>query len=117
MKEIERVRPDELSYGMQRRVEFARAIIAKPRLLLLDEPTAGMNTAEREEIGSLMRQLLDEGVTQFIVEHDVQMMVETCDHLFAMNFGKLIAEGSPTDVVRHPAVQEAYLGKRAGTHA
>jgi ABC-type branched-subunit amino acid transport system ATPase component len=117
VKEIERVRPDELSYGMQRRVEFARAIIAKPRLLLLDEPTAGMNTAEREEIGSLMRQLLDEGVTQFIVEHDVQMMVETCDHLFAMNFGKLIAEGSPTDVVRHPAVQEAYLGKRAGKHA
>jgi branched-chain amino acid transport system ATP-binding protein len=117
VKEIERVRPDELSYGMQRRVEFARAIIGRPRLLLLDEPTAGMNTAEREEIGSLMRQLLDEGVTQFIVEHDVQMMVETCDHLFAMNFGKLIAEGSPTDVVRHPAVQEAYLGKRAGTHA
>lgn len=117
VKDIERVRPDELSYGMQRRVEFARAIIAKPRLLLLDEPTAGMNTAEREEIGSLMRQLLDEGVTQFIVEHDVQMMVETCDHLFAMNFGKLIADGSPTDVVRHPAVQEAYLGKRAGKHA
>jgi branched-chain amino acid transport system ATP-binding protein len=117
VREIERMRPDELSYGMQRRVEFARAIISRPRLLLLDEPTAGMNTSEREEIGALMRQLLDEGITQFIVEHDVQMMVDTCDHLFAMNFGKLIAEGTPTEVVRHPAVQEAYLGKKAGKHA
>ncbi len=117
IRAVERMRPDELSYGMQRRVEFARAIISRPRLLLLDEPTAGMNTSEREEVGALMRQLLDEGVTQFIVEHDVQMMVDTCDHLFAMNFGKLIAQGTPTEVVRHPAVQEAYLGKGASQHA
>ena len=112
IREYARMRPDELSYGMQRRVEFARAIVGKPKLLLLDEPTAGMNSAEREEVGALMRQLLDEGLTQFIVEHDVQMMVDTCDYLFAMNFGKLIAEGLPQDVVRHEAVQEAYLGKR-----
>ena len=117
VRDIQRVRPDELSYGMQRRVEFARAIISRPRLLLLDEPTAGMNTAEREEIGALMRQLLDEGVTQFLVEHDVQMMVDTCDELFAMNFGKLIAHGTPGEVVRHPAVQEAYLGKGADRDA
>ena len=117
IRAVERMRPDELSYGMQRRVEFARAIISRPRLLLLDEPTAGMNTSEREEVGALMRQLLDEGVTQFIVEHDVQMMVDTCDHLFAMNFGKLIAQGTSTEVVRHPAVQEAYLGKGASQHA
>ncbi|MFC6695169.1 ABC transporter ATP-binding protein [Nocardioides daphniae] len=116
VREVARMRPDELSYGMQRRVEFARAIIGRPRLLLLDEPTAGMNNTERAEISELMKQLLDEGVTQFIVEHDVQMMVDTCDHLFAMNFGKLIAEGDPREVVRHPDVQEAYLGKGA-THA
>ena len=117
VRDIQRVRPDELSYGMQRRVEIARAIISRPRLLLLDEPTAGMNTSEREEISALMRQLLEEGVTQFLVEHDVQMMVETCDELFAMNFGKLIASGTPSEVVRHPAVQEAYLGKGAGQDA
>ncbi|MFO7191094.1 MULTISPECIES: ATP-binding cassette domain-containing protein [Thermocrispum] len=117
VREVAQLRPDELSYGMQRRVEFARAIIGRPRLLLLDEPTAGMNTAERKEIGKLMRQLCDEGITQFIVEHDVEMMVETCDYLFAMNVGKLIAEGEPQDVVRHPAVQEAYLGKGAAADA
>ncbi|WP_028850500.1 ABC transporter ATP-binding protein [Thermocrispum municipale] len=117
VREVAQLRPDELSYGMQRRVEFARAIIGRPRLLLLDEPTAGMNTAERKEIGKLMRQLCDEGITQFIVEHDVEMMVDTCDYLFAMNVGKLIAEGDPHDVVRHPAVQEAYLGKGAASGA
>lgn len=117
VREYERMRPDELSYGMQRRVEFARAIVGRPKLLLLDEPTAGMNNSEREEIGGLMKQLQTEGITQFIVEHDVQMMVDTCDYLFAMNFGKLIAQGTPPEVVRHPDVQEAYMGKGAGKHA
>lgn len=117
VREFERMRPDELSYGMQRRVEFARAIVGRPSLLLLDEPTAGMNTSEREEIGALMKQLQAEGITQFLVEHDVQMMVDTCDYLFAMNFGKLIAQGTPAEVVRHPDVQEAYMGKGAGKHA
>ncbi|MFH5821848.1 ABC transporter ATP-binding protein [Georgenia sp. AZ-5] len=114
---MEKVRPDELSYGVRRRVEIARAIVMEPKLLLLDEPTAGMNRAEREEIARLMHELRGEGLTQLLIEHDVQMMVDTCDHLFAMNFGKLIVEGTPQDVVRHPAVQEAYLGKRAAHHA
>lgn len=113
---IARARPGQLSYGMQRRVEIARAIVGKPQLLLLDEPTAGMNGAERDEVSDLMRSLRDEGLTQFIVEHDVQMMVDVCDHLFAMNFGKLIASGKPDDVVRDPAVRESYLGRQA-SHA
>lgn len=104
--------PDDLSYGSQRRVEIARALASDPRLLLLDEPTAGMNRHEREDIQHLLQQLRDEGLTQLLVEHDVQMMVDTCDFLFAMNSGRLICEGVPTDVVRHPQVQEAYLGKR-----
>lgn len=108
----ERMWPGELSYGVQRRVEIARAIAGNPRLLLLDEPTAGMNRHEREEMSGLMRNLRVQGISQLVIEHDVQMMVDTCDYLFAMNFGVIIAEGKPKEVVRAPAVQEAYLGKR-----
>jgi len=104
--------PASLSYGMSRRVEIARALATRPRLLLLDEPTAGMNQSERREVSALLRQLRDEGLTQLLVEHDVQMMVDTCDHLVAMASGSLLAEGAPEAVVREPAVQEAYLGKR-----
>lgn len=117
LKGFERVRPGELSYGIQRRVEIARAIAMRPGLLLLDEPTAGMNQNERREIGELLRGLRAEGLTQLLVEHDVQMMVDTCDYLYAMNFGVLIAEGPPEETVRQPVVREAYLGKRWGAHA
>jgi branched-chain amino acid transport system ATP-binding protein len=117
LAEFVKLRPGELSYGIQRRVEIARAIAADPRLLLLDEPTAGMNHHERQEVSELLQRLRSEGLTQILVEHDVQMMVDTCDYLFAMNFGRLIAEGDPEAVVREPSVQEAYLGKRWGQHA
>ncbi|MBI1376619.1 MAG: ATP-binding cassette domain-containing protein [Frankiales bacterium] len=114
---FEKARPDELSYGVQRRVEIARAIAVQPRVLLLDEPTAGMTKTERADISRLIGSLRSEGLTQLLVEHDVAMMVDTCDYLYAMNFGSLIAEGSPQDVVRNAAVQEAYLGKHGRQHA
>ncbi|GAA3938445.1 ABC transporter ATP-binding protein [Microbacterium soli] len=110
LHDVARRYPSELSYGIQRRVEIARAIVTRPRLLLLDEPTAGMNRHERDEVSELMLSLKGEGLTQFIVEHDVQMMVDTCDYIFAMNTGQLIAEGSPADVIADKRVRESYLG-------
>lgn len=110
--DVRHVRVTDLSYGTQRRVEIARAIATQPRLLLLDEPTAGMNQAERRELGGLLRKLRDEGLTQLLIEHDVQMMVDTCDRLGAMNFGVMLTEGTPTEVVQDERVQEAYLGRK-----
>ena len=107
--DVRDVKPAELSYGAQRRVEIARAMAMQPRILLLDEPTAGMNQAERESVSELLKQLRSEKVAQLLVEHDVQMMVDTCDLLYAMNAGTLIAEGTPHSVVTDPGVQKAYL--------
>jgi branched-chain amino acid transport system ATP-binding protein len=109
--------PDELSYGTQRRVEIARALAGQPRLLLLDEPTAGMNQAERAEISALMIDLRGDGLCQLLVEHDVQMMLDTCDHVFAMSSGRLITQGTPHEVVQHEEVRVAYLGTRWSAHA
>ena len=105
--------PGMLPYGTQRRVEIARALASDPKILLLDEPTAGMNREERDDIGRLLQDLQRQGLTQILVEHDVQLITDVCSHIFVMNFGRLIAEGEPNRVVQLPAVQEAYLGKKA----
>jgi branched-chain amino acid transport system ATP-binding protein len=101
-----------LSYGTQRRVEIARILAAAPKVVLFDEPTAGMSYEERDAIGKVMRQLQAEGITQVLVEHDMQMISDVCDHVFVMNFGVVIAEGDAETVVQDSAVQEAYLGRR-----
>lgn len=101
-----------LPYGMQRRVEIARTIAAGPQLVLFDEPTAGMSREERDRIGEVMLELRGEGMTQLLVEHDMQMITNVCQHVFVMNFGQLIAQGDPVTVVQSREVQEAYLGKR-----
>jgi branched-chain amino acid transport system ATP-binding protein len=106
--------PAELSYGTRRRVEIARGLAAEPTVLLLDEPLAGMNRAEREDIASLLGTLRDDGITQIIIEHDLRTLLGLCDHLFVMNFGKLVAEGPPRETAESDAVQEIYLGRRHG---
>jgi branched-chain amino acid transport system ATP-binding protein len=104
---------ETLSYGEQRRVEIARALGTGPRLLLLDEPTAGMNAQESNEIGNLVHSLRDGGLTVLIVEHNVQLVKDFCDHVTVMNFGRLLAGGTPAECIAHPDVQAAYFGKTA----
>lgn len=112
MLEHARVLPGQLSYGSQRRIEIARAIAGNPRLLLLDEPVAGMNKGERAEIAELLRSLKADGITQLLVEHDLRMVLDLSDYLFVANFGRLIAEGDPEEAASRPEVVEAYLGHR-----
>ncbi|MDB5910802.1 MAG: hypothetical protein JWP34_4916 [Massilia sp.] len=109
--------PLDLSYGMQRRVEIARALATRPKLLLLDEPIAGMSQAERRDIGQLLLDLRDDGLTQVLVEHDLAMIHRVCDSSYALNFGKVIASGPPRQVATAPAVREAYLGHKAAAAA
>jgi branched-chain amino acid transport system ATP-binding protein len=100
-----------LPYGLQRRVEMARAITARPKLLLLDEPVAGMNHDEAEEIRQLMLKLRATGLTILLIEHDMNFVMRLCDYLYVLDFGVLIAEGTPGEVRTNPRVLDAYLGK------
>jgi branched-chain amino acid transport system ATP-binding protein len=102
-----------LSYGDQRRVEIARALASKPRLLLLDEPTAGMNAAETAELGNLFLHLRSEGITLVIIEHNMRMILNFCEKAIVMNFGELLAQGHPRECVEKAEVREAYFGKAA----
>ena len=108
----ERVREKarNLSYGEQRRVEIARALASDPRLLLLDEPTAGMNPVEVQSVAALIRKVAGEGHSVLLVEHNVRLVMDVCHRITVLNFGKVIAEGEPARVAKDPAVIAAYLG-------
>jgi branched-chain amino acid transport system ATP-binding protein len=111
-------RPGELAmnlpYGDQRRLEIARALASEPKLLLLDEPTAGMNPRESEELRRLMEVLRTErGMSVLLIEHDMKVVMNVSDHITVLDHGEKIAEGSPEEIRQNPRVVEAYLGSQA----
>ena len=102
---------DNLSYGDQRKLELARALATEPRLLLLDEPVAGMNSGEKVELMSQISNIARRGFTILLIEHDMRFVMGLCERIAVLNFGKIIAEGTPEQIKKNPDVIEAYLGR------
>ena len=101
-----------LPYGIQKQVELARALALEPQLLLLDEPCAGMNSQEKQDMIFWVKDIQDElGITILLIEHDMKMVMDISDRVLAINFGQIITEGSPAEVQTHPEVLKAYLGE------
>jgi branched-chain amino acid transport system ATP-binding protein len=106
--------PSDLSHGQRKLVGVARALAARPKLLLLDEPAAGLDTAESQKLGANMRELVSAGTTIFLIDHDMGLVLNVCDYIYVLDFGRIIAHGTPTEVRTDPAVIGAYLGETAG---
>src|SRR5262245_23489600 len=106
---------DVLPTGTARLVELARALATNPKVLLLDEPSSGLDESETDALGTLLLELAAGGLAILLVEHDMPFVMHTCAHIDVLDFGRIIARGTPTEIQANPAVQQAYLGTRSGS--
>jgi branched-chain amino acid transport system ATP-binding protein len=106
--------PTDLSHGQRKLVGVARALAAQPKLILLDEPAAGLDTAESQNLGRQLRTFLDHDMSVFLIDHDMGLVLSVCDYIYVLDFGQIIAQGTPAEIREDPAVKAAYLGEQAG---
>jgi branched-chain amino acid transport system permease protein len=111
LAEFREYRIQSLAYGHQRLVEVARALAGSPKLLLLDEPGAGLNHVEKDALVELLKRLKGHGITIVVIDHDMSLVEQVADHITVLNFGRHIADGPPSEVLNNPEVVAAYLGK------
>jgi branched-chain amino acid transport system ATP-binding protein len=111
LTELADARPEELGQGQRKLVGVARALVAEPHVLLLDEPAAGLDTDESQQLGRRLRRLISGGVSMLLIDHDMGLVLNVCDFVVVLNFGKVIAQGTPDQVRTNPSVVEAYLGE------